>query len=612
MQPLRARLLTLGAAILLASVLPSAPAWAQPPPARPRVALVLGGGGAFGAAHVGVLQELVAAGVPIDMVVGTSVGAIVGGLYAAGFAADELLELLAFVDPATAARPQFPLRGGLLDSAPLGRILAALLEDRAVTDTRIPFRAVVTDLVTGEPRAPADAPLALVLQASAAVPILFNPVVVGGRQVVDGGPKRVVPTENARDLGADYVIAVDLARATAADPESIQGAAALTLGALAAPYTEASLRAADVVVRPSLPDAPHLDFDHGDAYVEAGRQAARERLPTIRDDLARLGVGLQPGGDPNRDHPINVGWRERVAAAALEAGPPRIRLALRLDASTALDPDPTGLDDRLGVAFAVHGWPLPWASVGLDLGRGSAPQANLVALRLAFRLPAETEVHASVGARLAAGPSLRVGVRREALAGLTVGVAHDLLDGVTEAAVSFRPEHLWLDADVATRVGGWARVGIDARGALGGIAAGRGAPELGVRVFALAASPATPDADAVWVDATRYRAASVDAVTRGLVGGAVEFRTALHEPVWLAEVAEFTTHGRAFLDVVRHDARTRAGIGLGVTLEGGLVGFLPFHLQLDVGVDLADGTVRVGVRTGADGPAPWWPGGGDR
>jgi len=610
----RARPFAFAAAVLLASALAGVPVRAQSEPVPtdpPRVALVLGGGAARGAAHVGVLQELVTAGVPIDMILGTSSGALIGGLYAAGFTLDAVLELLALVDPATTAQLRVPPRGGLLDNAPLGRLLEALLQERSVSDAHIPFRAVVTDLATGEPWAPADAPLALVMQASAAVPILFRPVAVGGRLAVDGGPRRTIPTENARQLGADYVIVVDVTRDADADPASIEGAAVLALAALEAPYTEASLREADVVIRPTLPDGPQLDFERAEAYVDAGRRAARERLPAIREDLARRDVPLRPGGDPNRDHPINDGWRERVAAAAAQAEPPQVRLALRLDASSALALDPTGLDDHLGVAFTVHGWPLPWASVGVDLRRGSEPQANLVALRLGAGLPQAIEVHAGLGVRLVGGPSLRLGVRREAVADLTLGVAHDLLDGVSDATASYRPEHLWLDARVAGRIGHWARVDVDARGALGDPAAGAGSPELGVRLFALAASAATPDAYAVRVDPMHYRTASTSTLTHGLVGGSLEFRTALHDPMWLADLAEFTTRGRAFLDVVRHDGRTRAGIGLGVTLEGALVGVVPFRLQLDAGVDLTEGTVRVGLRNGADGPTPWWPAAGD-
>jgi NTE family protein len=610
----RARHVAFTAAILLWAALSGAPAHAQPavptPEGRPRVALVLSGGAARGAAHVGVIQELVAGGVPIDAIVGTSIGAIVGGLYAAGFAADELPDLLAFVDPAATARSQFPLRGGLLDNAPLGRILAAVLEDRRVADTRIPFRGIVTDLLTGETHAPADAPLALVLQASAAVPILFNPVAIGDRYYLDGGLKQLIPTENARRLGADYVIAVDLGREVLVDPASIQSTAALTLGGLIRPYTEASLREADVVIHPSLQDAPHMDFDHREAYIDAGRRAARDALPAIRAELSRRGVPLLAGGDPHQDHPINAGWRERVAGATPTGATPAIRLAFRVNATTALTHAPTGLSDRLGVALTVGGGPLGWASAGVDLGRGNEPRANLLALRLGVRFPDTTELHASVGAQLSRGASLWVGVRREAVPGLTLGIAHDLLGGVTEATVSYRPDHLWLDVAIVGQVGHWALAGVDARGALGGAATGRGSPEVGLRLFALAASGATPDPYAIQVDPARYRTASSTAITRGLVGGSVEFRTALHDPVWLTEAAELITHGRAFLDVVHHDARTRAGIGLGVDLEGRLVGLLPFRLHLDLGVDLIDGTVRLGFRNGTDGPTPWRASGG--
>ncbi len=608
----RARHVAFTAAVLLWATLPGVPAHAQTaapaPGGRPCVALVLGGGAARGAAHVGVIQELVAAGIPIDLIVGTSIGAIVGGLYAAGFAADELAALLVFVDPTATARSQLPLRGGVLDNAPLGRLLAALLEDRAVTDTRIPFRGVVTDLVTGETHAPDDAPLALVLQASAAIPILFNPVAIGDRHYIDGGLRQQVPSETARRLGADYVIAVDLGRDVVVDPTSIQSTASLTLGGLMRPYTMASLESADVVIRPPLPDAPHMDFDRREAYVGAGRRATRDALPAVRADLARLGVPLRHDGDPHRHDPINLAWRDRVAGAPADRGARPLRLAIGVQASTALSHAPTDLSDRLAVALTVGGGPLRWASIGVELGRGSEPLANRLALRLGVRLPDDTELHAGVAARLASGPTLWLGVRREAVPGLTLGVVHDVLGGVTEATASYRPDHVWIDAEIAGQAGRWARAGIDARGAVGSATTGRGMPEVGVRLFALTASGATPDPYAIQVDPARYRTASSTAVTRGLVGGSVEFRTALHDPVWLTEAAELTTHGRAFVDVVRHDARTRAGIGLGVTLDGSIVGLLPFRLQLDLGVDLTDGTVRLGFRTGEDGPTPWRPG----
>jgi NTE family protein len=612
---LRAHVLVVIVVVLLCAPLPTHPARAQPAPAphgRPQVALVLSGGAARGAAHVGVIQELIAGGVPIDMIVGTSIGAIVGGLYAAGFAADELPDLLAYVDLATTARSQFPLRGGVLDNGPLGHILAAVFEERRVQDTRIPFRGVVTDLLTGDPHAPSEAPLALVLQASAAIPILFNPVAIGDRHYFDGGLKQLVPTEHARLLGAHYVIAVDLGREIAVDPESIQSVASLALGGLTRPYTEASLRDADVVIHPVLRDAPHMDFDHRAAYIAAGRSATRDLLPTIRADLAQRGIPLQPAVDPHQDHPINRGWRDRVAVALRDDEPTPIRLALRVDATTALTHAPTGLSDRLGVALAVRGGPLRWASVGVDLGRGNEPQANRLALQLGVRLPGATELHASVGARLARGPSLRVGVRREVAPGLTLSVAHDLLDGVTDAAASYRADHVWVDTEIVGRVGRWVRAGIDARGAMGATTAVRGSPEVGVRLFALAASGTTPDPHAIQVDPGRYRTASSTTLTRRLVGGSVEFSAALHDPVWLTEAVELTTHGRAFLDAVRHDARTRVGIGLGVTLEGSVVGLLPYSLQLDLGVDLTDGTVRLGFRTGAGGPTPWRPAAADR
>jgi len=212
-------------------------------PDRPRVGLVLGGGGARGFAHVGVLRALHDAHIPVDVVVGTSMGAIVGGLYAAGLPVRSIERLFEGRDwPAwfddDPPRTQIPVRrkreerellvgfelgigpGGVRIPPGLfgGDRLLTLLEVQALhasgrdsfDDLPLPFRAVATDALTGEPAVLDRGSLALAMRASASVPGVFAPVVDGDRELLDGGLVDNLPVDVARALGADVIIAVDV------------------------------------------------------------------------------------------------------------------------------------------------------------------------------------------------------------------------------------------------------------------------------------------------------------------------------------------------------------------------------------------------------------------
>ena len=180
---------------------------------RPRLGLVLPSGAARGAAHAGVLEAVEEAGLEVDVVVGASAGALVGGAWAAGVPAREI------ADSVRAARwPDFATvapspRLGLLDTGPLLAHLAARLGDVRVEDLPVRFGAVVTELPSGRPRLVTAGPLVETLAASAAVPGLFPPVTLVGRRCVDGGLASPQPIWAARRLGADVVVAVTLGTA---------------------------------------------------------------------------------------------------------------------------------------------------------------------------------------------------------------------------------------------------------------------------------------------------------------------------------------------------------------------------------------------------------------
>ena len=210
---------------------------------RPKIGLALSGGGAGGGAHVGVLKALEEMDVPIDFIAGTSMGAIVGGFYAAGYSADSIKALMLNVDwqAAFSDRPSrrdqtmrkkeleseflIPYRIGFNKGSiqlPLGviegqhldqifhRILQGVNEVNDFDELHIPFRAVATDLVSGEEVILATGSLPDALRASMSIPGVFAPVRMNDRLLVDGGMANNLPVSVVRAMGADIVIAVDI------------------------------------------------------------------------------------------------------------------------------------------------------------------------------------------------------------------------------------------------------------------------------------------------------------------------------------------------------------------------------------------------------------------
>ena len=351
-------------------------------PTSGRVALVLGGGAARGAAHVGVLRALTDAGVPIDLVLGTSMGSVIGGLYAAGFAVSELTAVFDQIDPNAVAELLLPPRGGVLDGRPLAMLLDALLEGRALDATEIPFYPVVIDLETGEPQAAPAAPLAIAIRASTAIPVLFDPVEIGGRFYYDGGLKQTIPASLARALGAEYVIAVDVTRTIPFAPASVQANLSRIYLGIIEGFNEAELEAADVVIDPGLRDETYMDFARSSDYVRAGEAATRAALPGILEDLAARGIALRPPGDPNEGRPINAGWRDRLAAGqravALRSRPWNLVADLGFDPAergARVTPAPVPPASRLRFGVDLRDGPLGgpgWAPATRSASQGAA------------------------------------------------------------------------------------------------------------------------------------------------------------------------------------------------------------------------------------------------
>ncbi len=291
---------------------------------RPKIGLVLSGGGARGTAHVGVLKELEAARIPIDVITGTSMGAIVGGLYASGMSAAELEKRVLEMDWSTmfAARPpreelslrrkaddvrlSLPIEFGMREGefrtprAAVGstglenmlKQLTARLPQTAEFDRLpIPFRAVATDLVTGEAVIHDRGNLADVLRASMSVPGAFAPVEIDGRLLVDGGLVDNLPVELARKLGAEIVIAVNIGTPLLKREEvgSIVGIGLQVINILTEQNVQRSLKALrpqDILITPDLGSITSVDFERGQEAIERGALGAR----AVQARLASLGL----------------------------------------------------------------------------------------------------------------------------------------------------------------------------------------------------------------------------------------------------------------------------------------------------------------------------------
>ena len=273
---------------------PAAPATAQLPPASPTVAsktvklgLALGGGAARGFAHVGVIKALEAQGIVPDIVVGTSAGAVVGALYAAGNNGFELQKLAHKLDETKLADWSMPDRG-VLKGEGLQKFVNDAVANRPIEALKRSFAVVATDLHSGEAILFRTGNTGMAVRASATVPGVFKPVAINGHEYVDGGLSSLVPVRFARQIGADVVIAVDISAPPGNRP--VRG----TLDILLQTFTimgqnlaRHELKDADVVIRPLVGNVGSTDFlARHDAILE-GEKAAQAALPQIREAIRK-------------------------------------------------------------------------------------------------------------------------------------------------------------------------------------------------------------------------------------------------------------------------------------------------------------------------------------
>ncbi len=267
---------------------PQPPVVVTPPvavPKRPpRLGLALGGGAARGFAHVGVIQALEAAGIRPDLVVGTSAGSLVAAIYASGKTGAQLQQVAETMEEAAFTDWTLPIFSrGMLRGDALARYVNGEVGNKLIENMALPLGIVATDLNSGQGMLFQRGDTGAAVRASSAVPAVFQPVRISGRDYVDGGLVSPVPVRQARQMGAELVIAVDISSAPESNPAGDTLQILLqTFAIMGKSINTYELRDADLVVRPALPGVKGADFAARRQAIDAGRSAMQQLLPQLK------------------------------------------------------------------------------------------------------------------------------------------------------------------------------------------------------------------------------------------------------------------------------------------------------------------------------------------
>ena len=305
-------------------------------PPRPKVGIVLGGGGAKGSAHIGVLKYIEEMGIPVDYVVGTSMGSIIGGLYSLGYSPDEMQELISDLDwsvyitnsvernnmssaekkrrstylfsvpfntgelnSKTENTPSNPLLSSLPESFMNGSTLLNLFNSLCVgyqdsidfNNLPIPFACIATELTTGEEVIIRNGKFPEAIRASMAIPGVFDPITIDGKQLIDGGLVNNFAADRCREMGADIIIGIEVAQGLVTDPEKLKSLPQLLaqLKNIAVKgHNEDNRKLCDVYIQPNVSDFGMLSFNATaiDSLVKRGYRDAHafhDQLQAIKD-----------------------------------------------------------------------------------------------------------------------------------------------------------------------------------------------------------------------------------------------------------------------------------------------------------------------------------------
>ena len=259
---------------------------APPKPVKIKIGLALGGGAAKGFAHIGVIKMLEANGFQPEVVSGTSAGSVVGALYASGMDVFALQKNAVALDE-TSIRDVGLFGGGLVKGQKLQDYVNTMVGGRGIEKMRLPFAAVATTLQNGQRIVFTRGNTGQAVRASCSIPGVFEPVKIGDFHYIDGGVVSPVPVDAARQLGAEFVIAVDISsKAAGKTPDSLLGVVNQSIMIMGQKLGEQEMSRADVIIRPKVNDIGPVDFEQRSNAIVEGEKAALAAMPQIRAKLA--------------------------------------------------------------------------------------------------------------------------------------------------------------------------------------------------------------------------------------------------------------------------------------------------------------------------------------
>lgn len=263
-----------------------------------KLGLALGGGGAKGFAHLGILEVFAEAGIEFDVVAGTSIGAFIGAVYVSN-KLDDLKRYavnIGITDLPFLLGPTWP-KGGLFSSKFLEKLIDEYISVKNIEDLEKPYAAVCVDLNKGETVTFTNGNLKRAIRASTCIPGLFKPILFEDKLLVDGGVLESVPDQAARDLGADFIVAVDLLSDLSGNetfnsckPPSIVEVVQRSSILAQRKITEYKFKEhpPDLVISPPLSHIKVMDFHNGKSIVEIGKEAAKRVMPELLEKLKKF------------------------------------------------------------------------------------------------------------------------------------------------------------------------------------------------------------------------------------------------------------------------------------------------------------------------------------
>jgi len=278
-------------AMLSACVTPPAVAPVKPPAALPKpplkIGLALGGGAARGFAHIGVIKALEAQGIVPDLIVGSSAGSVVGALYASGWSGFEMQKMALELQEDMVTDWTLPDRGVLKGEA-LQDFINQKVRNLSIQKMPRPLGVVATDLQSGEMILFRTGNTGMAVRASSALPGVFQPVEIGGRDYVDGGLTSPVPAQAARTMGADFVIAVDISNVTRRNKlVGTMDVMLQTFAVMGHTISTHEMKDADFVIRPITAAVSSTSFEDRHLAILEGEKAAAAMMPELKAKLTR-------------------------------------------------------------------------------------------------------------------------------------------------------------------------------------------------------------------------------------------------------------------------------------------------------------------------------------